>query len=120
MPYRAKTKGDKRTIHTFKGSPEGSPEKKTMVDKEKLKGCAGDLKVIAEDLQVTITNIKSSDDALMFSWLGPAREYFFDMSTCVQNRIGLTSKEWEESGQLLETVVIDRGKTDEEAAKAAQ
>lgn len=97
-----------------------SSEKKTMVDKEKLKVCADDIHVIAEDLQIIVNNIKSSDDALMFSWLGPAREYFFDMSECVRSRITLTNQKWEASSQLLETVVNDRAKLDKKAAEAAQ
>lgn len=116
MPYQGRTRGNKNAIPKYKRSL----EKETMVDKEKLKSCAGDIQVIAEDLQVIIANIKSSDDALMFSWLGPAREYFFDASTCIQSRITLTSEKWEASSQLLETVVSDRGNLDVAAAEAAQ
>lgn len=116
MPYQGRTRGNKNAIRKSKRLP----EKETIVDKEKLKSCAGDIQVIAEDLQVITANIKSSDDALMFSWLGPAREYFFDVSTCVQSRITLTSEKWEESSQLLETVVSDRTELDATAAEATQ
>lgn len=100
--------------------PNNSQGENSFIDKEKVQSFSGNVEDVAENLEVIETNIEMADEAVMFDWLGPAREVFNDMSECIRKRIHLTSITWKLCSVITSATVADRTDLDEAAAEAAQ
>lgn len=100
--------------------PNNSQGENSFIDKGKMHDFSNKVAVIAEYLQAVEKNIEMADEAVMFSWLGPSREFFNDMSECIRQRIELVSSTWQQCSEVTATTVVKRNDLDIAAAEAAQ
>ena len=82
-----------KTLHNNNGRKKVVGElmmEQSLISKDEMEAYVNNILDVCSKLEDIEKSIKEADNALMFSWLGASREFFADVSACVQERINTT------------------------------